>query len=59
MKTQPFILTLSSVGLNDIETAGGKNASLGEMLQQLSPLGIHIPDGFVVTFSTVRYTGQL
>ncbi|MDH5540610.1 MAG: phosphoenolpyruvate synthase [Rhizobacter sp.] len=28
---------------------GGKNASLGEMVQQLTPLGVRIPDGFAVT----------
>jgi len=44
-----FILELSEVGINDIETVGGKNASLGEMIQNLSSLGINIPNGFVVT----------
>lgn len=28
---------------------GGKNASLGEMIQELQPKGIDVPDGFVVT----------
>ena len=28
-----YILELSQVGINDIETVGGKNASLGEMIQ--------------------------
>jgi pyruvate,water dikinase len=44
-----FTLPLSAVGMNDIEQVGGKNASLGEMLQHLDELGIKIPDGFVVT----------
>ena len=49
-----FILELSEVGINDIETVGGKNASLGEMIQNLSALGINIPNGFVVTVAAYR-----
>jgi pyruvate,water dikinase len=33
----------------DIASVGGKNASLGEMLHELSPMGIKIPDGFATT----------
>ena len=40
---------LKKVGINDIELVGGKNASLGEMLQNLTSLGVNIPDGFVIT----------
>ena len=53
MNTQ-FILELSEVGINDIETVGGKNASLGEMIQNLTSLGINIPNGFVVTVAAYR-----
>jgi len=49
-----FILELSKVGINDIETVGGKNASLGEMIQNLTSLGINIPNGFVVTVAAYR-----
>ncbi|MEK7199395.1 MAG: PEP/pyruvate-binding domain-containing protein, partial [Bacteroidota bacterium] len=42
------------VGMNDIEQVGGKNASLGEMLQNLTQLGIQIPGGFVVTVAAYR-----
>ncbi|CAL1520351.1 phosphoenolpyruvate synthase [Chitinophaga sp. MM2321] len=49
MNTKSFIVPLSQVGINNIDFVGGKNASLGEMLQHLSPLGINIPDGFVIT----------
>ena len=49
-----YILELSQVGINDIETVGGKNASLGEMIQNLSVLGIKIPNGFVVTVAAYR-----
>lgn len=49
MNTSSFIVPLGQVGINNIDFVGGKNASLGEMLQHLSPLGINIPDGFVIT----------
>lgn len=44
-----YTLSLKSVGINDIPLVGGKNASLGEMLQHLTALGVSIPDGFVIT----------
>ena len=34
------------LGLTDVETVGGKNASLGEMVQHLSKAGVRVPDGF-------------
>lgn len=49
-----FILELNEVGLSDIDKVGGKNASLGEMIQHLSSLGINIPNGFVITVATYR-----
>src|SRR5580692_208124 len=44
-----IIMDLTEVGINDIDLVGGKNASLGEMLQHLTKLGIRVPAGFVVT----------
>lgn len=49
-----IILPLHKVSLKDIEIAGGKNASLGEMIQNLTPLGIDIPNGFVITVDAYR-----
>ncbi|MDI9365889.1 MAG: phosphoenolpyruvate synthase [Flavobacterium sp.] len=49
-----FILPLNKVGINDIEIVGGKNASLGEMIQYLSALGVNIPNGFVITVDAYR-----
>jgi pyruvate, water dikinase len=40
---------LKNVGIKDLSLVGGKNASLGEMIKNLTPLGINIPDGFVIT----------
>ena len=43
------ILGLHQAGIRDIDRVGGKNASLGEMIQHLGPLGIRIPAGFIIT----------
>ena len=47
--TNKYIVDLSEVQLSDLELVGGKNASLGEMIQNLSKLGINIPGGFALT----------
>ena len=39
----------NEIGLSDINTVGGKNASLGEMIQYLTEMGIDVPYGFAVT----------
>lgn len=54
MNNSIYIADLHKVGINDIEQVGGKNASLGEMLQNLTELGIQIPGGFVVTVAAYR-----
>ncbi len=48
------IVGLREVGISDIDWVGGKNASLGEMIQHLSPMGIKIPDGFVITVNAYK-----
>ncbi|MCU7550475.1 phosphoenolpyruvate synthase [Chitinophagaceae bacterium LB-8] len=55
MNETNFIVPLNQVGLEDLLWVGGKNASLGEMIQHLSPLGINIPGGFVITVSAYKY----
>jgi len=44
-----YTIDLNKVSLTDINTVGGKNASLGEMLQNLKSLNIKVPNGFAVT----------
>ncbi|MFA6526985.1 MAG: phosphoenolpyruvate synthase [Candidatus Babeliales bacterium] len=44
-----FIKPLEEVGLKDISLVGGKNASLGEMIQNLASKGITVPSGFTIT----------
>lgn len=52
---QAFILWFDSVGIKDIPLVGGKNASLGEMIQQLKPQGVNVPNGFATTAYAYRY----
>jgi pyruvate,water dikinase len=40
--------------MTDVESVGGKNASLGEMLSQLAGKGIRVPDGFATTAEAFR-----
>ena len=49
-----FVRWFSEVGLSDVDLVGGKNASLGEMIRELSPLGIRVPDGFAITAEAYR-----
>jgi pyruvate,water dikinase len=44
-----WIRWFEELGLEDVPAAGGKNASLGEMIRELGPLGIRIPGGFATT----------
>ena len=44
-----FIKPFDQISLEDVENVGGKNASLGEMIRNLKPLGIAVPDGFAIT----------
>ncbi|MCX8164094.1 MAG: pyruvate, water dikinase [Aquificaceae bacterium] len=44
-----YLAWLDEVGIEDIPLVGGKNASLGEMIRNLSSLGVNVPYGFVVT----------
>ena len=52
MSTLPYLKWLHEVELSDIPTVGGKNASLGEMIQNLGKLGVQVPGGFVVTVAS-------
>lgn len=50
-----FIIPFEKLTIEDVGEVGGKNASLGEMISQLSKLGVQIPGGFAVTASAYRY----
>ena len=57
-----FIKWFADTGIDDIPLVGGKNASLGEMVRELSGKGVKVPDGFSVTAAGFRHfiqTAQL
>lgn len=49
-----LVIPFDQLRIEDVGKVGGKNASLGEMVQQLQPLGIYIPNGFAVTADGFR-----
>ncbi len=51
---QDYILKLDQLTINDVEKVGGKNASLGEMIGNLSSLGVSVPGGFATTAHAYR-----
>src|SRR3989344_3310106 len=57
MKTEKidFVKWYGEVGIKDVGSVGGKNAALGEMYSNLTPLGVNIPDGFALTAEAYRY----
>ncbi len=50
-----YIRFFEEISINDIPLVGGKNASLGEMYQQLMPQGVKVPNGFAITAEAYRY----
>jgi pyruvate,water dikinase len=52
---EALVLPFNSVGIADIPLVGGKNASLGEMIQELSSQGVKVPTGFATTAYAYRY----
>jgi len=49
-----YVIPFEEVCLNDIDTVGGKNASLGEMITNLSAAGVKVPGGFATTAEAYR-----
>ncbi|HEX5427183.1 MAG TPA: phosphoenolpyruvate synthase [Pedococcus sp.] len=48
------IAWFKDIGLGDVDSVGGKNASLGEMVRHLSKAGVSVPDGFATTAEAYR-----
>ena len=56
MKEQSrYIRWFDEITINDVPLVGGKNASLGEMYQELVPKGVRVPNGFAITADAYRY----
>jgi pyruvate,water dikinase len=47
--SQRYIRWFKEIGIEDVPLVGGKNASLGEMVRDLTSQGIKIPNGFAIT----------
>ena len=51
---ETYVISLGKLGADDVEIAGGKNASLGEMISNLSEAGVTVPGGFATTAAAYR-----
>ena len=54
-----WVRWFAEVGIDDVALVGGKNASLGEMLRELSSAGVPVPDGFAITADAFRHFVQM
>jgi pyruvate,water dikinase len=54
MTRRQQVLPFDQLRMGDVEQVGGKNASLGEMISQLSRKGIRVPRGFATTADAYR-----
>jgi pyruvate,water dikinase len=50
-----YIRFFDEIGIDDIPSVGGKNASLGEMYRALTPQGVRVPNGFAITAQAYWY----
>ena len=46
---QEYVVWYQNLGMQDVNRVGGKNASLGEMISNLSGAGVEVPGGFATT----------
>ena len=51
----PYIKWFADTSIGDVALVGGKNASLGEMVRELSAKGVKVPNGFAITAEAYRY----
>jgi pyruvate,water dikinase len=54
VEAERYVLRFAEIGHDDIALVGGKNASLGEMHNELSSRGIRVPNGFAITTRAYR-----
>lgn len=51
---EPLVVWLKDCTMKNVSSVGGKNASLGEMIKELTPLGVNVPLGFATTAHAFR-----
>jgi len=49
-----YVASFETLRMTDVESVGGKNASLGEMISQLASAGVRVPGGFATTAQAFR-----
>jgi pyruvate,water dikinase len=49
-----YVASFEELRMTDVESVGGKNASLGEMISQLAGAGVRVPTGFATTAQAFR-----
>ncbi len=49
-----YVASFETLRMTDVESVGGKNASLGEMISQLAGAGVRVPGGFATTAQAFR-----
>ncbi|MGD8477405.1 MAG: phosphoenolpyruvate synthase, partial [Burkholderiales bacterium] len=54
MSEERYVIPFENLRMTDVEQVGGKNASLGEMISQLSGAGVRVPGGFATTATAFR-----
>jgi pyruvate,water dikinase len=52
---QEFTKWFEDLGIKDVPSVGGKNASLGEMIRNLGQKGVRVPSGFAITAYAYKY----
>ncbi len=52
---EEFTKWFEELGIDDVPSVGGKNASLGEMIKTLKEKGVNVPSGFAVTAYAYKY----
>jgi pyruvate, water dikinase len=49
-----YVVSFEQLRMTDVDSVGGKNASLGEMISQLAHAGVRVPGGFATTAQAFR-----
>ena len=51
---ESWVIPFGQLRMTDVDSVGGKNSSLGEMISQLGSAGVRVPGGFATTASAFR-----
>lgn len=49
-----YVISFEHLRMSDVDSVGGKNSSLGEMISQLAEAGVRVPGGFATTAQAFR-----